>query len=119
MPFGVIGGKQRLRIPQCVQESRQGCKWGLEWRESLRVIVCAMRVRDVRDETAGGASCRMSFRQLQSIQSAIKMFVSPCCWALRLEAKTNCLPSEVNIGKPSKLSSYVIRSSPDPSALMR
>ena len=55
---------------------------------------------------------------LYSTQSAMKMFVSPRVLALRFEAKTSFLPSGVNIGKPSKVSSKVMRSSPVPSTLI-
>ena len=39
-----------------------------------------------------------------STQSAMKMLVSPSCWALRFEAKISFEPSGENIGKPSKTS---------------
>src|ERR1043165_6391508 len=40
-------------------------------------------------------------RRVHSTQSAMKIFVSPRTLPLRFEAKTSCLPSGVNIGKPS------------------
>src|SRR5205085_11065595 len=55
---------------------------------------------------------------IQSIQSAMKTFVSPFTFPLRFEAKTSFLPSGENIGKPSKVSLYVMRSRPVPSTLM-
>ena len=52
-------------------------------------------------------------------QSAMKTFVSPGFASLRLDAKTRCLPSGENIGKPSKVGLYVTRSRPVPSTLTR
>ena len=51
-------------------------------------------------------------------QSARNRLVSPLTLAKRSEAKTICLPSLVNIGKPSKSLVCVIRSRPVPSTLI-
>ena len=45
-------------------------------------------------------------------------FVSPSALALRFEANTSFLPSGENIGKPSNVSLYVMRSRPVPSRLI-
>ena len=52
---------------------------------------------------------------LHSTQSAMKMLVSPWILSWRFEANTNFLPSGENIGNPSNVGLYVIRSSPVPS----
>ncbi len=62
--------------------------------------------------------CRSAGCMPHSAQSAMKTFVSPRVFALRLDANTSFLPSGENIGKPSKVSLYVMRSSPDPSTLI-
>ncbi len=57
-------------------------------------------------------------RRAAYFQSAMKTLVSPSTFPSRFDAKTRCLPSGENMGKPSNVSLKVIRSRPVPSRLI-
>src|SRR5918995_404940 len=91
------------------RSERHGADGGIGRRCCLTLMSCIVH-RALRASEKGARA--------YGVQSATNTFVFPSCAAWRLLAKTSILPSGENMGKPSNVGLFVLRSRLVPSTSM-
>ena len=107
------------REPQCAPSSNEVARYGRAVAGPLsprcnpgtRKVVGATGFEPATPCAQGRCATRLRYAPTRSrlyrpqfTHSAMKTFVSPSAFALRLDANTRCLPSGENIGNPSNVS---------------